>query len=57
MKNDNQYLSRIKLRETERQLSFNTIRVRHISLLFGILQLLNYVVFSRYIFNKEMEAN
>ena len=57
MKNDNKYLSEIKLRETERQLSFNTIRVRYVSLLFRISQVLTYVVFSRYIFNTEMEAN
>ena len=54
MKNDNKCLSEIKLRETERQLSFNTIRVRHISLLFRISQVLTYVVSSRYIVNTEM---
>ena len=41
MKNDNKYLSQIKLRETQCQLSFNTIRVRHISLLIQIRQLFN----------------
>ena len=40
MKNDNKYLSQIKLRETERQLSFTMIRVRQISLLIQIRQLI-----------------
>ena len=47
----------MKFRKIQRQLLFNTIRVRHISLPFGISQVLTYVVFSRYMFNTEMEAN
>ena len=52
------WISRMKWRESQRQLLSNMIRVRHISLFIWFDNYwTNYVVLSRYIFNTEMEKD